>query len=88
MLSYGFILGLLNSDYTHTNPPTKENTSFVRSKVTPSEYNIFSGKLGKTGEENVFSWCPLCVDSFKSHEYSKSQHTRVKDNYFFFKTGK
>lgn len=29
VLSYGFILGLLNCVYSHTNTPTKENTSLV-----------------------------------------------------------
>lgn len=30
VLSYGFILGLLNWDYSHTNTPTKKNTKFVK----------------------------------------------------------
>lgn len=84
VLSYGFILGLLNWDYTHTNPPIKENTRFVKRNVTPGEYKIFSGKLDKSRKETMFLLCPSCVVSFKSHEYSKTQHTRVKDNYIFF----
>lgn len=27
---------------------------------------------------------PFCVVSLKSHEYSKSQYTRVKENFYFF----
>lgn len=30
VLFYGFILGLLDWDYSHRNPPTEENTSFVK----------------------------------------------------------
>ena len=54
MLFCGFILGLPNCDYTHTNPSIKENASFM--KVKSHLVNVIFFQVNETKlEEMLFS---------------------------------
>lgn len=51
MLSCGFILGLPNCDYTHTNPSIKENASFM--KVKSHLVNVIFFQVNETKLEEM-----------------------------------